>query len=368
MVMPDGQSQEFRKIMKKIFRYLITSLVLFVAIFAANVQIAQSADHNKPALTDTYSNFLTYMMARITDAVTMMYGSPTNIPANAMRYYRTNNVFQEYIASVWTDKVLGATGGGTGLSTATQGDIIYASAADTFSKLAKNTNATRYLSNTGASNNPAWAQVALATGVSGTLPIANGGTNNTALAATGGIDYSDGTKITGNASYLFYDSSAYAVAIGRGSAGATLDAQQNTAGSFVIKLQTAPVSATDRPTRWVYQADVKTTDATVTTLGSLSVPASTTQMIEATVTARRTGGSAGAAEDGAAYVIRAAAKNVSGTATIIGSVTAGFTAEDQAAWNATIDVSGGAMRVRVTGAANNNITWTVTANMDRIGS
>lgn len=71
---------------------------------------------------------------------------------------------------------LGVTAGGTGLTSATQGDIIYASAANTWSVLAKNTTATRYLSNTGTSNNPAWAQVALSTGVSGQLPLANGGT------------------------------------------------------------------------------------------------------------------------------------------------------------------------------------------------
>ncbi len=59
---------------------------------------------------------------------------------------------------------------------AVQGDLFYGSAADTLSALAKNTSATRYLSNTGSSNNPAWAQVVLTDGVSGILPTANGGT------------------------------------------------------------------------------------------------------------------------------------------------------------------------------------------------
>jgi hypothetical protein len=63
--------------------------------------------------------------------------------------------------------------GGTGLTTFAQGDVIYASALDTVAGLTKDANATRYLANTGASNNPAWAQVALATGVSGDLPFAN---------------------------------------------------------------------------------------------------------------------------------------------------------------------------------------------------
>lgn len=70
-----------------------------------------------------------------------------------------------------------------------QGDLIYGSAADTYSRLAKNTTATRYLSNTGTSNNPAWAQVDLSNGVTGDLPFANL-TQGSALSVLG---------VTGNA-------------------------------------------------------------------------------------------------------------------------------------------------------------------------
>ena len=62
-----------------------------------------------------------------------------------------------------------------------QGDILYATGANAPARLAKDTNATRSLTNTGTNNNPAWAQVALATGVSGTLPVANGGTGAPSL-------------------------------------------------------------------------------------------------------------------------------------------------------------------------------------------
>jgi hypothetical protein len=61
----------------------------------------------------------------------------------------------------------GAAGPGSSIPATVQGDTLFASAADTLTPLAKDTNATRYLSNTGSSNNPAWAQVALATGISG---------------------------------------------------------------------------------------------------------------------------------------------------------------------------------------------------------
>ena len=65
-----------------------------------------------------------------------------------------------------------------------QGDLLYASAANTLARLAKDTTATRYLSNTGSSNNPAWAQINLANGVTGVLPVANGGTNASSASIT----------------------------------------------------------------------------------------------------------------------------------------------------------------------------------------
>jgi len=93
---------------------------------------------------------------------------------------------------------LGETSGGTGQSTYAQGDLLFASAANTLSKLAKSAAATRYLSNTGTSNNPAWAQIDLTNGVTGVLPVVSGGaakSNVTNAAPTVNDDSGDGYEI-----------------------------------------------------------------------------------------------------------------------------------------------------------------------------
>ena len=74
----------------------------------------------------------------------------------------------------------------------TAGDIIYASGANTPARLAKDANATRVLTNTGTSNVPAWAQVTLTSGVTGTLPVGNGG--------TGAATFTDGGVLLGSGS------------------------------------------------------------------------------------------------------------------------------------------------------------------------
>lgn len=82
-----------------------------------------------------------------------------------------------------------------------QGDLIYGTGTDAVARLAKDANATRYLSNTGGSNAPAWALVNLANGITGVLGLTNGGTAASSATQTYTPGLTNVTNITASTSY-----------------------------------------------------------------------------------------------------------------------------------------------------------------------
>ena len=77
---------------------------------------------------------------------------------------------------------LGPTSGGTGLTSYTQGDLVYATAANTLGTLADVATGNALISG-GVGADPLWGKIGLSTHVSGTLPIGNGGTGQTTASA-----------------------------------------------------------------------------------------------------------------------------------------------------------------------------------------
>ena len=82
--------------------------------------------------------------------------------------------------------------GGTNIASYAIGDLIYASTTGVLSKLADVATGNALISG-GVGVAPSYGKIGLTTHVSGTLPIANGGTNSTATATAGGAGYGTGT-------------------------------------------------------------------------------------------------------------------------------------------------------------------------------
>lgn len=76
------------------------------------------ANWNNPLLTSLYSDVLAEFKARDVDVATMFNAAPSNQPANAMRYNRSTNIFEEWDGAAWNAKTIAVAGGGTGSGTA----------------------------------------------------------------------------------------------------------------------------------------------------------------------------------------------------------------------------------------------------------
>jgi hypothetical protein len=132
------------------------------------------------------------------------------------------------------------------------------------------------------------------------------------------------------------------------------------------KLRRVPTATRDVE-HWT--ASVNTTDGTLTTLATIPVSANYTYMIEAVVLVRRTGGTAGTADDGGTYHRRASYTTKGGTVTLLGAVqTIGTDAEDQAGFNTTFTISGSNVNLVVLGVANNNLCWFADITARRVNS
>jgi hypothetical protein len=132
----------------------------------------------------------TYTASGTTLSRDTVLASSAGAPAKTNFSAGTKDVFVTYTAARSVN-VDGSSIDTYGLGAA-QGDILYASAADNFVLLSKNSTATRYLANTGTNNNPVWDQINLANGVTGALAATNGGTGQTSYVI-GDLLYADST-------------------------------------------------------------------------------------------------------------------------------------------------------------------------------
>jgi hypothetical protein len=172
-----------------------------VGTFGSATQVAQFTVNGKGLITAAGNVTITPAATSITGAAALTEVDDTNVTLTLGGTPGTSLLRAVSITAGWTGQ-LAVTRGGTGLASVAQGDLLYGSATNTISALAKSATATRYLSNTGASNNPAWAQVDLTNGVTGVLPIVNGGTGTSSQpwwSLTGTSTLLGAATITSNA-------------------------------------------------------------------------------------------------------------------------------------------------------------------------
>ena len=101
-----------------------------------------------------------------------------------------------------------ATSGGTGQSSYAVGDLLYASTTTALSKLADVATGNALISG-GVSTAPAWGKIGLTTHVSGTLPVANGGTGVTTSTGSTNIVLSNAPSLT-NPTFTGFTETVYA--------------------------------------------------------------------------------------------------------------------------------------------------------------
>jgi hypothetical protein len=100
-------------------------------------------------------------------------------------------------AGAWNATTIAAIYGGTGLTSYAIGDLVYADTTTTLAKLPDVATGNALISG-GVGAAPSWGKIGAATHISGTLPIANGGTNSTATPTNGGVAYGTGTAFAFN--------------------------------------------------------------------------------------------------------------------------------------------------------------------------
>lgn len=108
---------------------------------------------------------------------------------------------------------------------------------------------------------------------------------------------------------------------------------------------------------------VSTTDATTTTIATISTSSNQGYLIKSKIVCRKTGGAGtGTTGDVNGYVRTVKAKNVAGTVTL-GTISSDYTDEDIAPFNVTYTVSGTNILLQVSGSINNNVDWDSTSEI-----
>lgn len=320
-----------------------TTRVNLGLVIGSDVQAYDNALNSIAGLT-TAADKMIYTTASDTYAVTDLTSLARTFLANSTAITMANDLEDGLAASVTT----GATETIDFNSTRFRIDTLDADCAFSVSNVPTGSNARvvrqLLIQDGSGSHDPSWTGVTWATGAEPTLDT-----------TPGAIHYIE---------YWAFNSAVYGFAQRVGTE--SLETGPITINGTIDSA--TEITSAGSGTRQIIPFEGTTTNASATTIYTLTIPSSTTLGFVLHLSARRTGGSAGTAEDGAHYVRSGAYKNVGGTATIIGSITNVSTQEDQAAWDVTFNATSNTVQVQVTGALNNNVSWSGTIEINSISA
>lgn len=222
-----------------------------------------SGNWTKPTIGSLYADFVAEVKARDEDAALAFdpaFTTPTALPIRTVSWSSASNKWKRWDGTAWVDLtstyainisgtatnitgVAAAANGGTGQSSYTIGDLLFASGTTTLAKLADIASGNVLLSG-GVGAAPFYGKVGLTTHVSGTLPVANGGTGVDSLS---GVVFGNGagafTAATGSQIAAALGSSVVANAQNAANGGVT----SVNGATGAVTVSTAWTSITGKP-------------------------------------------------------------------------------------------------------------------------
>lgn len=155
---------------------------------------------------------------------------------------------------------------------------------------------------------------------------------------------------------FFYDSTNHYLGIKVAAPTRTLDVGGSSLFRAAVRIASSVATTANYE---IFQAQVATTDNTVTPLATIATTSDSAMLLEIRVVARRTNGTGGTVDNAATYIRTLRVKNVAGTVTIPTNQST-FTSEDENNWNVTFTISTTNVVANVIGATGDNISWAAT--------
>lgn len=226
-----------------------SGVALSIAPFAGSDAITATGQVTGTTLKSTVATGTAPLTVTSTTAVTNLnadmldgnHASAFSVAAGSSSIITVGTV----TSGTWNATAIAATNGGTGQTGYTIGDLLYAPTATTVSKLSDVDTGNALISG-GVGVAPSYGKIGLTTHISGTLPVANGGTGATTLtglvkgngtgaftAATAGTDYvTPSGSITGSSGSCTGNANSATYATTAGNANTVTNIQAATDSTF----------------------------------------------------------------------------------------------------------------------------------------